>query len=173
VIGSLSAATLGTKLIVLGVAAAFVLGGGIAIGLKWNAGQLADLKIEHAEQTARVAKLAKDAADKARKVEHAWGDAFIAVALKHEKERTDGAQAAYDRALADVRTGRVKLRPWWTCPVPRTAEAPGSPGKPDDAADLRAEAAARIVRIGAEADAYVRACQATLTAERDGNAVTR
>lgn len=128
--------------------------------------EVLELKLQYAQETAHVAKLAKDAAEKARKAEHAWGDTFIAIALQHEKERTDGAQAAYDRAVDDVRTGRLKLRPWWTCPVPRAAKTPGSAGKPDDAADLRAEAAARIVRIGAEADAYARACQATLIAER-------
>lgn len=41
-IDSLSAATLGTKLIVLGVIVAFVFGGGVACGLKWDAGEVAD-----------------------------------------------------------------------------------------------------------------------------------
>lgn len=51
-IGYLSAASAGTKLLVLAVVASFVFGGGLAAGLKWQAGEVADAERaqEKAEQ---------------------------------------------------------------------------------------------------------------------------
>lgn len=81
------------------------------------------------------------------------------VAERYERERRDGAQAAYDRALSDVRSGRVRLRQPWACPVSGAATASG---ERDAATRDREEAAARVVRIGAEADAQLAACQSVV-----------
>ena len=68
--------------------------------------EVRELKLRYAEETARVARLAKDAADKARKVEHAWGDAFIAVALQHQRDLANAQVTEQDVADA-VRAGTL------------------------------------------------------------------
>jgi hypothetical protein len=96
------------------------------------------------------------ASAQARMTERNQTIALAVIAERYEREKRDGAQAAYDRALADVRGGRVRLRGPWACPLP---DAGATAAERDAAARLREEAASRIVRIGAEADAQLRACQ--------------
>lgn len=128
--------------------------------------EVRELKLQHAEQTARVARLAQDAAEKARKAEHAWGDAFVAVALKYQRDLSN-AQVTEKDVAAAVRAGTLQLRDHWRCPaVPRPPEAPAAAGRADAAAERRAADAGAAVRLAAEFDAYQRLCAQTLTAER-------
>lgn len=72
---------------------------------------------------------------------------------------------AYNRAVADVRAGR--LRNVWSCPA--TAQVPGPVGpaaERDGGASDRVEAIGRVLRIGAEADIRLAACQAVIQADR-------
>lgn len=78
------------------------------------------------------------------------------------------AQAKSDRVVADLRDGNLKLRREWagcqaTAGLPATAS---TPGKPDDTAERRAELAGAIVQVGAKYDAWIKALQAVVTADR-------
>lgn len=133
-----------------------VLAAGLVVGALawlWTARYAAGFKAAQAEyETAALV-----AQGVARMHERNQAIALAVAAERYEQEKRDGAQAAYDRALADVRSGRVRLRGPWACPVP---DPDATAAERDAAARLREEAAARIVRVGAEADAQVRACQA-------------
>jgi hypothetical protein len=82
------------------------------------------------------------------------------------KEKAD-ALASRDRVIADLRTGALRLRNHWTCPagVP-AAGTPTAAGRSDAAADLRAAGAGDLVRLGADADRLLRACQRVIEADR-------
>lgn len=91
--------------------------------------------------------------------------AFAAIGAQHQEDLKDAI--AKERTVADgLRRGALRLRPHWTCPAGDLPGAAGRAGPADAGADLRAAAAGRIVRIGAEADATVKALQAVLAAER-------
>lgn len=81
------------------------------------------------------------------------------LATNYEKARHESSQAAYTRALDDVRYGRVRLRDVWGADLSCTA---ATPAERDAAAQRRVEAAGRAVRIGAESDAQLAACQAVV-----------
>lgn len=117
-----------------------------------------ELALSNAERDA--AYQVAEAEAKARKVEQERAAAVAEAADAYEKGRAD-AQAKADRVVADLRAGTVRLRQHWqaavaTCDVSRDSAAALAAERE---AELRAESAARIVRIGAEADAKVRALQ--------------
>jgi hypothetical protein len=132
------------------VAVALVAG---AIAWLWTARYAEGYRAAQADHE-KAALVAQGAA---RMTERNQAIRLAVIAERYEQEKRDGAQAAYDRALADVRSGRVRLRGPWACPVPG---ADATAAERDAAARLREEAASRVVRIGAEADARLRACQA-------------
>lgn len=143
----------------------FVFFGGRSCGKQAGNAEVKALKLQYAEETARVAGLALKAVELARKTEQAWGDAFIAVAIQHQKELND-ANARGDAVAAGLRAGTDRLQKRWSCPVPRAPEAPASGRSADAATDDRAESAGRIVAAAATCDAQVRGLQAVLIAER-------
>jgi hypothetical protein len=176
VIGSLSAATMGTKLIVLGTIAAFLLGAGFAGGLKWSKGQVDDLKLQHSEvlrgianQAAKVADLSRQASEKFRQRESEQAQRFVDIAANsYQKGKTD-AQASADAVADDLRAGNRKLRHQWLGCVSASrgaAETSASAGGTDDAADLRAAGVGRVLGIVGACQAHVTSLQAILTAER-------
>lgn len=114
-----------------------------------------------AEQARKAdrAKVAAAVADLNRYMEHAAE--MAAIEDRYEKERTAAVDAAITRLRADVSAGRIRLREPWR-EVPATA----STGERNAAATSREAAAERIIRIGAQADAQLRACQAVITADR-------
>ena len=121
--------------------------------------QIATLKATYAEQ-------AKVASDAALARERKQAADFDAVAQQYEKDKAD-AKATSDRVVADLRSGAIRLRDRWSTQVlAGKAAVAASAGKPDAAADDRAASAGRIVRAAADADAQIRALQATLTKER-------
>lgn len=70
-----------------------------------------------------------------------------------------------DRTIACLRDGSCRLLEHWACAVPAGdagGAAAGGSGR-DALAELRAAGAADLVRIAADADAQLRACQATVT----------
>lgn len=96
----------------------------------------------------------------ARKQEREWQAQADAIAAKYEEDRA-GAEETHRAVVADLERGAVRLRAHWqgcqaTADLSRAAE---SAARADDAARLREQAAARIVRVGAECDAIVRAWQ--------------
>lgn len=74
------------------------------------------------------------------------------------QEKLDEAQAKHDRVVADLRSARLQLQDHWTCPAPDSA----APGSVDEGARLREASAARIVQIGAEADAQIAGLQSVI-----------
>lgn len=82
------------------------------------------------------------------------------------KQENANALAASDAVIADLRSGLLRLRDHWRCPVSATAEVGAGAGRDHGAAERREEGAGDLVRVAAEADAQLRACQATLNADR-------
>lgn len=83
-------------------------------------------------------------------------------AIAEETQRKlDDAQATADRVVADLRAGERRLRAHWEgCQATASLSAAAAiAASADDAAELRAASAARIVRLGAECDAQVRGLQ--------------
>lgn len=99
---------------------------------------------------------AKEAQDRARFAE--IGSNFL--------EAKDEARGKELAVAAAVRSERLRLRKQWVCPAAGVPGVAGSAGAADAGTELRAAAAGRIVRIGAEADAQVNGLQALLRAER-------
>lgn len=101
----------------------------------------------------------------ARAQEHRHAADMARIQREAADKAKEAGDAAYHRAVADVRAGR--LRNVWSCPaaaaVPATSgAAAGSDGGTDD----RAAAFGRILRIGAEADQRLRDCQSVIRADR-------
>lgn len=126
--------------------------------------QLESARADTAAALVDLANLRTAASEAARQAEHDKAEELAAIADQYEQEKAD-ALASKDRVIADLRAGVLKLRDDWQCPaVP--GPAPG-PGGRDAAAQRPAEAVARVLRIGAEADAQLRACQAIVQAYRE------
>jgi hypothetical protein len=127
---------------------------------------------EAADARAALATERQDAADKlarfqaeARAQEHRHAADMARIERETRERVKEAGDAAYDRAVADVRAGR--LRGPWACPA--AAGVPGAGGAAadgDGAADDRAAAVGRVLRIGAEADARLAACQAVIRSDR-------
>ncbi len=91
-----------------------------------------------------------------RKAERDSAEAIAALDQKYQKER-DEAKSTTDRLLADVRSGALKLRDKFSCPirVPGVGSAPGTSAG-EEGAILSAEDQEFLVRIGEEADDAIR-----------------
>lgn len=111
----------------------------------------------------KAAKAELRASTIAREAEQKHGARMLALAAQHTKELTD-ATTSRDRTIADLRTGAVRLRDHWTCPNATAAAA--DPGRADDAAELREEGAADLVRLLDEADADIRYWQGVAAEDR-------
>ncbi|MBB5875881.1 hypothetical protein [Xanthomonas sp. 3498] len=106
----------------------------------------------------------------ARQTEHTQGQAMADIGAKHEEDRT-AAAAVPAAVVADLRAGNLKLRDGWaSCETQRLSEASASTRERDAATQYREEFAARIVRIGRDADDQLRAAQAVIKADREGSA---
>lgn len=138
-------------------------------GSRNGAVNVAQCEASHAAYVAKVQADATASSELARKQEQQWSEDLAMAAAKFEDEKARVVHETEASVLADVRAGRVRVR-FPVCPrVPATAEAAasiaGDHGEAvggNEAADL----AAGAIAIGAEADAQLAACQATLTAER-------
>jgi preprotein translocase subunit SecF len=89
---SFAAASFGSKLLVLGVIASFLIGGGVAIGLKWQAGEVSDAEAaQHDAERDR---------DGWRDVASKWEDAIKAQNTENAKAReaADKQKRAMDQA---------------------------------------------------------------------------
>ena len=125
----------------------------------------AELALSHLERDSAY-RLAEEQA-KARAEEQAKAAAVAKVAEQYEREKAD-AQAKSEAVVAGLRAGTVRLRQHWQAAVATCELSAGSAAArhADEITQLRAESAARIVRLGAEADAQVRALQEAYEALR-------
>lgn len=137
--------------------------GGLYYGhTQYKTGQADGLRQVSAMKLSYVTALSKAQAA-ARKAEQDQAQRLAEVSTRYEQDIQD-AQATADRLAGDLRAERIRLRDRWTCPSVPAASA--SAGKPDAAADDRADSAARIIAAAAAADAQIRGLQDALRAER-------
>ena len=132
---------------------------GFMIGREWRdrSADLADSRKEVAESRAETA-----AHVAARTAEHEQADKLAAIGAKHEEDRA-AAPAVADAVVAGVRSGDIRLRDGWaSCETQRLSEASAAAIERDAATERRAEFAAAVVRVGAEADSQLAACQAVV-----------
>lgn len=93
-------------------------------------------------------------------------EAFAAIARTFEKDKADAV--AKERAVADgLRRGALRLRKQWRCEASDSASTPAGPEAADGDTALRERDTGRLVGIGARADAWIKALQAVLQAERE------
>lgn len=132
-----------------------------ADGLGYARG-IAELHRYQGEVKAERTKAEREARD--REAQHRQELADIDA--RHQQELRN-AQATAGRVVADLRAGNLRLRREWAgCETAaRVSEATAGTSSAYAAAELRAAAAGRIVRIGAECDARVRGLQQVIKAQ--------
>ena len=150
-----------------GILAAMLAGAWYYGHSRYAAGERAEAA-RNAAVLARLADLTQKAADAVRAREKNVRAQFDALNIARE-EGIANAVESQQKTVADLRDGNLRLRQQWagcqaTRPVPGVA---GGEREDDGGAELRNEAAGRIVRAGADADTQViylqgvvRACQA-------------
>lgn len=139
-----------------------LIGGGWYVG-HYQASLAYELKISKI-QTADAQALATAQAD-ARAKEQLAADTLAQIQDQYEQDKAN-AQADYDRTVADLRAGNLRLRKQWQCPSTSVPGAATGSGQPDAAADQRAADAANLVRIAADADAQIKALQQIVITDR-------
>lgn len=103
----------------------------------------------------------------ARAAENEAAEALAGIGADHEEDRRN-AEAVPAAVAADLRAGVVRLRhDLATCHTGRLSDAATAIGERDAVAELRAEVAGDLVRIGRDADDHVRACQAVIAQYRE------
>lgn len=114
----------------------------------------ANVKAAQAQCRADNAVAVSKAQAHARDVESKLAAAMAELAAINAKEKSD-AKRNGDAVAAGIRAGTVRLRDEWggTFNVPGLASGPGGS---DDAADLRAEGAGRLVELADSCDADIR-----------------
>ena len=140
-------------------AAALLAGLSFWAGWEWRdrSADLAESRKEVAESRAETA-----AHVAARTAEHSQGQALASIGETHEQARA-AAPAVADAVVADLRADRLRLRREWAgCETQRLSEASAAAVERDAATAGREQLAGAVVRIGAEADSQLAACQAVI-----------
>ncbi len=134
----------------------------------WKAHQATATATQFRAYQDRMIALTAAAQEKA----HQARDTFMTTSLDNERayqREKDDAKVQQDSVVAAARTGELRFRQLWQGCV-STASLSGAvaaaAGGADGQAGLRAEAAGRIVRVGADADNHVSWLQAELIATR-------
>jgi hypothetical protein len=124
------------------------------------------LKVQKA--TTKAAEAAQKALQAVREQERRHAEALAKIAEKYEQDKRD-AERKQAGVVADLRAGNLRLRNHWQgCQAAARVSAAASAARESDAvARVREEAAGRIVRIGAEADAQVRGLQEVIRKDRE------
>lgn len=117
-------------------------------------------RLERAEMVSRALDAEAKARSRVLEIERENTAKMTEIAAKHHQEMTN-AESEHQTVVRDLRAGALSLRRHWqgcqtTNDLSRAADAAA---RADDAARLRNEAAADIVRVGAECDATIRAWQ--------------
>lgn len=118
-------------------------------------------KAGHAEVLRKLAEATAKAANAARRRE-AEVNAILAESENIRQEDVANAIENEKRIVADLRAGNLRLREQWAgCQSRATVPGDAGPiGGVDAGAELRREAAGRVVRVGDDADAHVTGLQA-------------
>lgn len=127
---------------------------------------ISDARAQEAESERDSARAEVNALKAARDTEQRKAKEAQAIAAKYEDEKR-AIETESARVVADLRAGNLRLRrelgALYTSQLSGSA---ASAGISDDQAQRGAEIAASIVRVGAESDAKLRACQAVIEADR-------
>lgn len=110
---------------------------------------------------AELATSRADAEAAARKMERRWREAVDEISGQFEQERED-ARTKHAAVVADLERGNLRMRAHWQgcqASAALSAAAAAAAGA-DEHAQLRAEGAGDLVRLGAECDARIRGLQA-------------
>lgn len=149
--------------------------GGVCLALLYGENRAdareAKVRTEYNVRDAAAAdELAKaNAANRATEIRQA--EEIASIAAQFEEAKNHAIQETRNTVLADLRSGKLRLRiPSGGCPA-RPDEATASAGLSDDAAEVWGEDAYRVavadsIAIADEADAHVKACQATIITYR-------
>lgn len=143
-----------TRAHILAGLALFLLG--FLLGREWRdrSADLAEAKVELA-----AVKDSLTVVQDARQAESEQGQALAEIGADHEQDR-QAAEAVPAAVVADLRNGNLRLREHWAaCETRALSEAAAGAVERDEAARLREQGAADLVRIGRDADDQVRACQ--------------
>jgi len=136
---------------------------GCLLGREWRdrSADIASGKQELKQLTSQV--LAEQGA---RALEQTNGQELAKIGAKHEQDR-EAAEAVPAAVVADLRAGNLQLRRQWAaCETNRVSESAAGAAERDALAELRAKDQGDLVRVGRDADDQVRACQATVKADR-------
>ena len=137
------------------------------VGWEWR-DRSADIKKLRADL--ELAELVNDTLVEAIDSERAKARALADIGTQHEEDRSE-AETVPAAVAADLRAGNLRLRKEWAgCETQRLSDAAAATLERDALAQLRDEAAGRIVRVGRDADDQLRACQAVILADRAGGA---
>ena len=132
---------------------------GCLLGREWRdrSADLAESRQQAAQLTGQV-----EAVQGARQAEQAQGQALADIGAKHEEDR-QAAEAVPAAVVADLRADVLRLRQHWAgCETRALSEAAAGAVERDALAELRAEAAGAVVRVGRDADDHIRACHAVI-----------
>lgn len=164
---------LGAVLLVAAVVAAIYAYGQQQFGLGEKAERTAWLARENTALTKANTRI-KELEDQARAREREHAQDMAAASAKYQEDLKH-EKAAKDRAVADLRSGALRLRIPVTCPdgaggSGTAAPGPGTVGRDGEArAELSVQASEFLVGLASEADEVVHqltACQAVVTADR-------
>lgn len=124
-------------------------------------------KAQHKATLDALAAKARAAADKAKASAKAAKDAREANDKRYAEAEREAEQAKRDLERG-LRTGTVRLRDEWSCPVsgPAKGGAATASRRQDASADLRAAGAANLVAAGDAADRWIVWLQSELTSTR-------
>lgn len=159
-------ATLARWILGLAVCATLFIGG-YHHGVSREQGKTAAVTAKFDAYKARMVELTEKSAAAAKKAQEEYRDLQKLAESSYQAGR-DSAQLAQAVLVDDLRAGTVRLRKLWQGCVsaPASDEAGTTAGRADDSADLRSEAAGRIIGLGDAADNQVTWLQAELTATR-------
>lgn len=133
-----------------------------------NAAQTAEAEASTALATAQAGweKSRADAVSEALEAERDDAAQKAKAAEQFEKDKADAVETE-SRVVADLAGDVLRLRKHWTaCESRRVSEADAAAAELDEATRLRNEAAAAVVRVGADCDAQVRGLQAVVSIHR-------
>jgi len=127
---------------------------------------ISDARADKAESERDSARAEVNDLKASRDAEHRKAKEAQAIAAKYEDEKR-AIETESARTVADLRAGHLRLRrelgALYTSQLSGSA---ASASVSDDQAQRGAEIAAAAVRVGAESDAQLRACQALIEADR-------
>lgn len=132
--------------------------------------EVAKLKAKHAQVLLDIADEARAVANEVRMREQVVAQDIAAIATAYEDKRHEAVKQARDSVLADVRSGRIRLRAFTGQASASATATPAAACQCDGEAASGVEDAGTLVgrvaesiAIATEADAQLTACQATVT----------